>query len=41
MTKKEAIPPKEERDLDYFMAKMRERVRAYHDRGSQAEVDGQ
>ena len=41
MPKKEAIPPKEERDLDYFMAKMRERVRAYHDRGSQAEVDGQ
>lgn len=41
MTKKEAIPPKEERDLDYFMAKMRERVKAYHDRGSQAEVDGQ
>lgn len=41
MTKKEAIPPKEERDLDYFMAKMRERVRAYHNRGSQAEVDGQ
>lgn len=41
MPKKEAIPPKEERDLDYFMAKMRERVKAYHDRGSQAEVDGQ
>ena len=39
--KKKRFLQKEERDLDYFMAKMRERVRAYHDRGSQAEVDGQ
>lgn len=28
----------QERDLDYFMAKMRERVQAYHNQASQAEV---
>nr|WP_296264397.1 DNA mismatch repair endonuclease MutL [uncultured Merdimonas sp.] len=32
------LPPKEERNLDYFMQKMRERVQAYHDQSSQAEV---
>ena len=32
------IPQKEERDLNYFMGKMRERVAAYHNRNSSAEV---
>lgn len=35
---KEIIPPKEERNLDYFMEKMRQRVQSYHDRNSSAEV---
>ena len=33
------VPPKEERDLDYFMEKMKERVAAYHSRRSSAEVE--
>lgn len=32
------IPDKEARDLNYFMGKMRERVTAYHNRSSSAEV---
>lgn len=42
MPKKETKPPqapaKEERNLDYFMQKMKERVAAYHNRESSAEV---
>lgn len=42
MPKKETKPPqapaKEERNLDYFMQKMKERVSAYHNRESSAEV---
>lgn len=42
MSKKETKPPqapaKEERNLDYFMQKMKERVAAYHNRESSAEV---
>lgn len=36
----EKVPPKEERDLNYFMARMRERVQAYHDRNASAEIPG-
>lgn len=36
--KKPVIPPKEERNLDYFMEKMRERVKSYHEQNSSAEV---
>lgn len=32
------LPPPEERNLDYFMEKMKERVRAYHSQRSSAEV---
>lgn len=32
------LPPKEERNLDYFMEKMRERVKSYHEQNSSAEV---
>lgn len=32
------VPPKEERDLNYFMSRMRERVQAYHDRNASAEI---
>ncbi len=32
------LPPPKERNLDYFMEKMRERVRAYHSQRSSAEV---
>lgn len=35
---KPAIPVKEERNLDYFMKKMQERVTSYHNQQSQAEV---
>ena len=42
MPKKETKPPqapaKEERNLDYFVQKMKERVAAYHNRESSAEV---
>lgn len=38
---KNAIPPKEERDLDYFMEKMKERVKSYHEQNSSAEVKNQ
>lgn len=34
------VPPKEERDLNYFMNRMRERVQAYHDRNASAEIPG-
>ncbi len=37
---KKVIPPKEERDLDYFMEEMKKRVRAYHEQNSSAEVAG-
>lgn len=33
-----AEAPSEEKNLDYFMKKMRERVTAYHNQSSQAEV---
>lgn len=36
--KKDLSSQKEVRDLDYFMGKMRERVQAYHNRNSSAEV---
>lgn len=35
---KPTLPPPSERNLDYFMAKMRERVKAYHSQRSSAEV---
>ena len=35
---KSATPVKEERNLDYFMKKMQERVTSYHNQQSQAEV---
>ena len=35
---KAPLPPAAERDLDYFMEKMKERVEAYHSRRSSAEV---
>ena len=34
------IPPKEERDLDYFMEEMKKRVKSYHEQNSSAEVKG-
>ncbi len=37
---KKAIPPREERNLDYFMAEMKKRVRSYHEQNSSAEVAG-
>lgn len=37
---KKVIPPKEERDLDYFMEEMKKRVRSYHEQNSSAEVPG-
>ena len=37
-TKPSQAPAKEERNLDYFMQKMKERVAAYHNRESSAEV---
>ncbi len=39
-TPKRAVPPKEERDLDYFMEEMKKRVRSYHEQNSSAEVAG-
>ena len=36
---KMSLPPASERDLDYFMEKMKERVAAYHSRRSSAEVE--
>ena len=36
--KKPKIPPKEERDLDYFMEQMKKRVTSYHQQNSSAEV---
>lgn len=36
---KTSLPPASERDLDYFMEKMKERVAAYHSRHSSAEVE--
>lgn len=39
-TPKQAVPPKEERDLDYFMEEMKKRVRSYHEQNSSAEVAG-
>ncbi len=35
---RQSLPPSSERDLDYFMEKMKERVAAYHSRRSSAEV---
>ena len=35
---KPKIPPKEERDLDYFMEQMKKRVTSYHRQNSSAEV---
>lgn len=35
---KSPLPPPSERNLDYFMEKMRERVKAYHSQRSSAEV---
>lgn len=35
---KKVIPPKEERDLDYFMEEMKKRVKSYHEKNSSAEV---
>lgn len=35
-----AIPPKEERTLDYFMEEMKKRVTSYHEQNSSAEVMG-
>lgn len=35
---KPSLPPPSERNLDYFMAKMKERVTAYHNQRSRAEV---
>ncbi len=32
------IPPKEERNLDYFMEEMKKRVKSYHEKNSSAEV---
>ena len=37
---KKILPPKEERNLDYFMEEMEKRVRSYHDQNSSAEVTG-
>ena len=37
---KKVIPPKEERDLDYFMEEMKKRVKSYHEQNSSAEVKG-
>lgn len=39
-TPKRVVPPKEERDLDYFMEEMKKRVRSYHEQNSSAEVAG-
>lgn len=36
---RQSLPPASERDLDYFMEKMKERVAAYHSRRSSAEVE--
>lgn len=38
VTRQQAQIPQEEKNLDYFMKKMRERVTAYHNQSSQAEV---
>lgn len=38
ISKKAELPAKEERDLNYFMEKMKERVTAYHNQNSSAEV---
>lgn len=35
---KKVIPPKEERNLDYFMEEMKKRVKSYHEKNSSAEV---
>ncbi len=35
---KQVLPPPSERNLDYFMGKMRERVKAYHSQRASAEV---
>ncbi len=37
---KKAIPPNEERTLDYFMEEMKKRVTSYHEQNSSAEVMG-
>ena len=37
---KKAIPPKEERTLDYFMEEMKKRVTSYHEQNSSAEITG-
>ncbi len=35
---KKEIPPKEERNLEYFMEEMKKRVKSYHEKNSSAEV---
>lgn len=37
---KKVLPPKEERNLDYFMEEMKKRVKSYHEQNSSAEVLG-
>lgn len=39
-TAKKSNPPKEQRDLDYFMEEMKKRVTSYHEQNSSAEIRG-
>lgn len=36
--RKKELPPREERNLDYFMEEMKKRVKSYHEQNSSAEV---